>query len=217
MKPSSGWPPDASGLQPAASSLLRWTALGALFVAAILGCGTQGELYKQQAVKLADQVERKATTPAMPCGAVVRDTPPGECVTSDLKCGDTVEGTTLGGHHDWDLEFYRSKFCTPSGDYSAPERVYTLNVPKYTAATVELQSDCVDLDLFALSYTYTGGACPDIEHSVPNCSANIDVGGGELELQSFQDPGVYLLSVDGKAGAVGTFRLTVRCEDIIRR
>ncbi len=195
---------------------VRWALLGVGFLGVILGCA-QADLYKQKAEKLAEAARRKATTPAMPCDAEVSKDPPGSCVTGKLWCGATVEGTTEGGQSNWDGEFYNDKFCLPGGDYTASERVYTLDVPEYTSAVVELQSDCVDLDLLALGFTWSSGKCPGMQHNIPNCDGDDGSGGGSLELQSFQNPGSYMIAVDGKDGATGTFRLTVRCEDIIRR
>ncbi|MSP56363.1 MAG: hypothetical protein EXR69_12290 [Myxococcales bacterium] len=195
---------------------LRWTVLGLVYAVVILGCA-KAELYKQKAEQLAADAKRKATTPAMPCDADVSEEPPLSCVSGKLWCGATVEGTTLGGLHNWDGEFYNDKFCLPGGDYSGPERVYTLDVPEYTAATVELQSDCVDLDLVAVSFTWSSGACPGMQHNIPNCDGSSDAGGDSIELQSFANPGSYMIAVDGKGSETGTYRLTVRCAGIVRR
>ncbi len=207
--------PEANVKRPSGARL-RWAVMGVGFIGIVLGCA-QVDTYKQKAVSLAEQARRKATTPPMPCDAKVPDDPATSCVTGKLWCGATVEGTTLGGHHDWDGDFYNAKFCTPGGDYSGPERVYALDVPEYTSAIVELQSDCVDLDLFAFAFTWSSGDCPGMDHNIPNCDSNVASGGGEIELQTFQNPGAYLIGVDGKNGESGTFRLTVRCEDLARR
>lgn len=203
-------------VSPRQGARLRWMAMGVGFLGIVLGCA-QVDTYKKRAGEVMEKVQRKASTAPMPCDAEVSDEPPSSCVSGKLWCGATVEGTTLGGHHDWDGEFYNAKFCTPGGDYSGPERVYTLDVPAYTSAVIELQSDCVDLDLFALAFTWSSGACPGMPHSIPNCDSNVASGGGELELQTFQNPGSYLVGVDGKESASGTFRLTVRCEELLRR
>jgi len=200
----------------AVSPRARWSALGLTLLVATLGCA-QVDTYKQKVQRLADEAKRKVNTPAMPCDADVPDDPPTSCVTGKLWCGATVEGTTVGGLHGWGGDFYNAKFCTPGGDYAGPERVYTLDVPEYTSATVELQSDCVDLDLFVLAFTWSSGACPGMPHSIPNCDSDVRGGGGEIELQTFQNPGSYLVGVDGKDAASGTFRLTVRCEELVRR
>lgn len=198
------------------SPRLRWGALAVVFVGSVLGCA-QADPYLQRAKKAAEEARRRATTPPMPCDADVPDDPPESCVSGKLWCGATIEGTTLGGNHDWDGEFYNDKFCFPGGDYTGPERVYTLEVPAYTAATVELQSDCVDLDLLAVSFTWSSGACPGLQHNIPNCDGSQRRGGDALELQSFQNPGAYLIGVDGKDAVSGPFRLTVTCTELARR
>jgi hypothetical protein len=198
------------------SARLRWGALVGVLVGIILGCG-QVQTYTNKVSEIAEEARRRANTPPMPCDADVSEEPPSSCVSGKLWCGATVEGSTVGGRKGWDGDFYNDKFCFPGGDYNGPERVYTLDVPAYTAATVELQSDCVDLDLVALSFGWSSGECPGMQHNIPNCDGSQHVGSDQLELQSFQNPGSYLIGVDGKDSVSGTYRLTVRCSDIARR
>lgn len=156
--------------------------------------------------------EATSGAPALPeCATEVVPIAPRNCLSGALACGSTLTDTTLGGDSAWDDKFYATEFCMPTGDHhSGAERVYTLTAPENTQVTVNLYSDCVDLDLIALAWDYEG-ACPTEKHLVPECEADSKKGGnGTIKIQSFAQR-EYLVAVDGKRGAVGPFSLTVTC------
>jgi hypothetical protein len=150
-----------------------------------------------------------AATPA--CATEGVATPPRNCISGALACGSTITGTTLGGDSAWGDEFYATEFCFPTGDHhDGAERVYTLTAPENTQVTIDLRSDCVDLDLIALAWDYEG-TCPTEKHLIPECEADSRKGGfGTVKIQSFSER-QYLVAVDGKRGAVGPFTLSVSC------
>jgi len=153
-----------------------------------------------------------ASAPALPeCATEGVPTPPRNCISGALACGSTLSGTTLGGDSAWDDKFYATEFCFPTGGHhSGAERVYTLTAPANTQVTINLRSDCVDLDLIALAWDYEG-TCPTYKHLVPECEADSKRGGnGTIKIQAFAER-QYLVAVDGKRGAVGPFTLSVAC------
>ncbi len=153
-----------------------------------------------------------ASAPELPSCATAVESPPARgCVSGTLTCGATVQGTTLGGDSAWDDAFYSKAFCFPAGDrHSGSERVYLLELPELTEATVKLTSDCVDLDLVGVAWNYDGTGCPALGHAIPECEGDNKRGGGQVKLQAFK-PRTYLVGIDGKAGAVGPYTLTVSC------
>lgn len=171
--------------------------------------------YTKQATIKAKQVAEEAAREKMPCDAEVEQPPVNGCLSGELRCGDVIEGTTEGGESSWNDRFYAAKFCLPAlDDHGGPERVYKLVVPAYTHVSLWLESDCVDLDLIAAAWEYDG-RCPGESHTVPLCEADNNVGGDRVEIYEFRDRG-YLVAVDGKHRATGTFRLHVSCEEMIR-
>ncbi|MFN7145288.1 MAG: hypothetical protein ACK4YP_16060, partial [Myxococcota bacterium] len=122
----------------------------------MFGCGEA-----QQAVekirRVAVAAKEEATTPSMPCDAEMDTSPPHNCISGTLRCGETIEGTIVGGDDMWNDDFYAGKFCFPAGDdRSGPERVYLFEAPANTDVELKLQSDCVDLDIAAIAWTYEG-------------------------------------------------------------
>lgn len=155
------------------------------------------------------------SVPALPqCATSVESPAPRGCVSGTLSCGGSVEGTTLGGDSAWDDAFYSKAFCFPAGDrHSGSERVYVLQLPELTEATITLKSDCVDLDLAAVAWAYDGRSCPSLGHAIAECEGDAKRGGGTVKLQAFK-PRTYLVAVDGKAGAVGPYALSVACQSL---
>lgn len=170
----------------------------------LLGCDTLGGL--PSAVVAGDSV-----VPACSAGG---EMPPARgCISGKLACGASVTGTTLGGDSAWSDSFYSKAFCFPGGDrHTGSERVYLLEMPPNTEATVTLTSDCVDLDLVALAWAYEGD-CPGAGHPVAECEGDNKRGGGSVRVQSFNSR-TYLVGIDGKAGSVGPYTVKVDCRDL---
>ncbi len=157
----------------------------------------------------------EATRERLSCDADVDMPDIDGCLSGRLSCGDVVTGTTVGGEAAMGDDFYASQFCLPSGDdYSGSERVYLFEAPARQDVRVKLTSDCVDLDLVAVAWNYDG-RCPTENHRVPECEASATRGGGTLRLNTFNARD-YLLIVDGKHRATGTFRLEVECGNMVR-
>ena len=76
---------------------------------------------------------------------------------------------------------------------------------------MRLDSNCEDLDLFAIGWDET--TCPDAKHSnrIAECEMTTKPGGGSLVLTTVNRPQVFLVGVDGKQGASGNFRLSLGC------
>jgi hypothetical protein len=180
---------------------------------ALFSCG---EL-RQEAKRLASGAKKagqevaplvEADGPA--CDARVDSGPARGCLSGVVTCGQTIEGTTVGGDSAFDDAFYASAFCFPAGDrHSASERVYLLNAPADSELTVSLASTCVDLDLAILAWNWEG-SCPTENHPIPECEGDATPGGGTVHVSTFNARS-YLIAVDGKKGATGPFRLTVEC------
>jgi hypothetical protein len=133
------------------------------------------------------------------------------CVTRTISCGDSFMGDTHGGAPTFQDDFYQSKFCLPFGhDYTGPDRTFLFDLPARQVADLWLDSDCVDLDLFAFQWTYDG-KCPTVNHLISVCEADDAKGDGHVRLSTTDRPAEYLVTVDGKSGVTGPFRLTVDC------
>ena len=91
--------------------------------------------------------------------------------------------------------------------------MYVLDLPELTEATITLTSDCVDLDLAAVAWAYDGRSCPTLGHAIAECEGDAKRGGGQVKLQAFK-PRTYLVAVDGKAGTVGPYSLSVSCQTL---
>ncbi|MDP6933309.1 MAG: hypothetical protein QGG40_10355 [Myxococcota bacterium] len=148
------------------------------------------------------------------CDTDIATPAPKQCIVKTLACGDTVEGNTKVGHSKWGDDFYQKTFCTPQRhDYDeSPEIVYALEVPADVEATVRMDSDCADLDVVAVSWNDTK-QCPRTEHHIRinECEMDTSVGNGYVRMTTVTKAQTYLVGVDGKNGATGNFRLTVRC------
>lgn len=185
-------------------------AVVALIGASTLACGNVKQA-ADRAKEAAEEAKRQASTPPMPCDAPVNEQEPIECLSGTLTCGSVVEGTTAGGDSNFTDAFYANKFCFPAGDdHGGPERVYRLPVGAYTQVRVTLQSDCEDLDLALVAWTHEG-RCPSVDSMIPECEGQNRRGGDRATVQTFNNPREYLVVVDGKAKATGTYRLSVEC------
>lgn len=190
--------------------MLRSAPLALVPLLLLAGCGEVKGLV--ESVKTAaTEAKERASIPPMPCDADVSTAPPeNACVSGELTCGSVIEGTTEGGVNFWGDDFYSHKFCFPAGDdRSGPERVYVFHAPANTDVRIRLDSDCAELDLAAVAWAWDG-TCPGVNHLVPECESDNAEGGGRVRLNVFK-PRDYLVAVEGKGGASGTFRLTVEC------
>jgi hypothetical protein len=139
-----------------------------------------------------------------------------DCVTADIKCGQTIIGHTIGGVDRFDTRFYEKKFCWPAtvqhdgGD----ERVYRLRMPEGEwRAFVYLDTPCADLDLFALKWD--GDQCPTEGSLVHQCEANLKRGYGYREKVELvhQGQATWLIVVEGRGEEEGPFALHVQCRE----
>ncbi len=186
-----------------------------MILALLLSCSVNPGLKAQKLIDDAKEVAEQAATPDLSCDANVKVPAPVGCRSGVLKCGDLIESTTVGGESHWDDDFYAQKFCFPAGSgHSAPERVFSMDMPEYTQVTIQLQTDCKDLDLVALSWVYEGD-CPGASHTIFGCEGSNKRGWDKLVIQNFQARS-YLIGVDGKGSDAGPFRLKVTCDHILR-
>lgn len=184
-----------------------------LLALALVGCNeVRGVATKMK--RAAEDAKERASIPPMACDAAVDKSSPQGCITQEISCGDVIEGSTEGGDNLWADEFYAKHFCFPAGDNrTGPERIYVLKVPERQDVTLRLDSDCADLDLAAIAWAYDG-TCPGVNHLVPECESNNSTdGGGKVRLNVFKARD-YLVAVEGKNHASGTFRLTVQCQPL---
>jgi hypothetical protein len=185
--------------------------VGALGILLALACGGARDVAYQAQQAVID-VKETVTEPDMPCDKVVSAAAPISCVSGRIECGQTIEGTTEGGDSRWDDDFYAAKFCIPALDgHPGPERVYVLEAPAQAGVDVKLVSDCVDLDIIGLRFNYNG-TCPGMDHAIPQCEGDDHRGGGRIHIETFDRREQWLIGVDGKGGATGTFRLSVECD-----
>ena len=187
---------------------MRWLSF-ALPVLLLSGCdripALRNILHKRKGI------ERRSDKRDVDCDLKKGRSPRDGCLTKTVSCGDEIDGNTVGGRAHFEDEFYVAKFCLPQHNgYHGNERVYSLELPPNTGANIFLDSDCVDLDLFAFRWRYDG-KCPTVSHTVSECEADGDDGDGVVHIETVNNPGHYMIVVDGKAGVEAPFRLTVEC------
>ena len=134
-----------------------------------------------------------------------------DCSTAALRCGQTLRGHTRGGARGFDGGNYERWYCAPGvKQYTGPERVYRLDLPAQTTADIRLESPCADLDLFAMVWT-DDSRCPS-SHPINNCEADVHRGGGQVHIENVKNALGWLVVVEGKAGELAPFELSVACE-----
>ncbi len=142
-------------------------------------------------------------------------TPPGDtCVTSAIACGQTIEATPAGGDSDWTGADYTAAFCFPNldrHDYAGPERIYALDVPANTTATVTLEAPCADMDLAVVRWEQD--TCPGDADPLTTCEGS-DAEGDDQVSVSWDRDTRWLVVVDAKNAAdeEANFRVSVACE-----
>ncbi|MCB9762020.1 MAG: hypothetical protein H6739_19510 [Alphaproteobacteria bacterium] len=133
------------------------------------------------------------------------------CLSGVLSCGDVLTATTQGGSEVYGAEFYGAMYCFPTyGDFNAAERVYALELPAGTLATLHLSSPCVELSI-AVARWEQRESCPTAAHLIAECEGIAGVNAGTVGPIYAQRASRYLVSVDGPAGAEGPFSLQVDC------
>ena len=168
-----------------------------------------------QAVPALEQVNPSWGAPPVDCDDERPSPRPVKgCVTNEVACGDVIEGTTIGGVNTFGDTFYQQAMCTPQrNDYErSPEAIYKLRLDGNVKAVIRLDSNCEDLDHFAIAWE--GARCPTEKHaqSVHECEmSDYPEGGKQLVVTTVDKPQTYLVGVDGKYGAAANFRLTIEC------
>ncbi|MCB9794857.1 MAG: hypothetical protein H6741_19300 [Alphaproteobacteria bacterium] len=134
------------------------------------------------------------------------------CLSGTIACGETVYGTTDGGDNLMEADLYRASFCfVPYGDYDGPERVYALEIPRDTRATVHIDTSCTDL-AHAIMRWPDEDRCPyGDQFLISECEGD-DAGSGGTEVLEIFNPGRFLVVIDGDAGVTGNFGIQVECE-----
>ena len=138
-------------------------------------------------------------------------TPKG-CYIEKISCDSVIEANNESGFRHFDETFYQAHYCTPErhGYADGQDSPYVLDVPPNTWVDVVLTSDCVDLDVFSASWDKPT-KCPTASHTNINCEADTTRRGGSITITSVNRPEKHLVWVDGKHGAVGNYRLEVKC------
>jgi len=180
------------------------------------GCDTVGP-FMAKFIPALEYMNEEWAPVTMDCDQPFSSRKPKQCITQTIRCGDTIRGNNKMGHSRWSSDFYRKATClavSSEGGHGAPELVYKVKVPKHTRAAAKLKSDCADLDVFALRWNDRDLECPKTGHAqrVGECQADLSPRGGEATMSATTKEETYLISVDGKGGAIGNFELTIACE-----
>ena len=180
----------------------------------LLSCSDLGYI-ATQAVPALEQVNPSWGLPKVDCDEERPSPKPVRgCVTHEISCGDTVEGTTIGGDNNYGDDFFQRAYCTPRrNDYErSPEAIYKLRLGSNVKAVIRLDSNCIDLDQFAIAWE--DQKCPTKKHaeSIRECEFDDNPEGGKpIVVTTVDREQTYLVGVDGKHGAQGNFRLSVEC------
>jgi hypothetical protein len=139
----------------------------------------------------------------------------GGCVTSEIRCGETVIGHTRGGVRQFDTDWWESNFCWPATyDHDGgDERIYRLEMPQGEwRAFVWLDSPCADLDLMAFKWDDTD--CPPKGANVTHCECNRDSGARNEKVELVhQGNATWFVVVEGVDDEEGAFALHVQCRE----
>jgi len=140
--------------------------------------------------------------------------PPADCAIAVIGCGAVVEASNAGQGKRFDDRFTTAKYCTPQrhqyGD--SPEAIWALDIPENTKVDVVLRTDCADLDLFSIRWP-EASACPTAGSQTGECEASTKRGDDTVRITTVDRKERHLIWVDGKDGAMGNFKLEVRCGD----
>src|SRR5262249_12382436 len=142
-----------------------------------------------------------------------------DCVTADVKCGQTITGHTRGGVKKYDTKFYEQNYCWPGtvNRNGGDERVYRFVVndqemtPRYNM-NVYLDTPCASLDVTLMQYNEQA-RCPNPGDPINICDTSYRPNGETREhLKQLVDPDeVWYILVEGVDDSEGPFSLTVEC------
>ncbi len=120
-----------------------------------------------------------------------------DCATATpIACGQTVTGNTSTGVNNT-VGPYCSAYC----NYTGKEKVYSLNVTTTSTVTINATGLTGDLDMFLLN------AC-----NRNSCMASSGYASNSNEqIIKVLTPGTYYIVLDGYAGAISPFQLSVSC------
>jgi hypothetical protein len=145
--------------------------------------------------------------------ALSTDAPAGpDCVTETIACGDEIEATTEGGSEQFVGDDYTHFFCfvnVYNRAYDAAERVYALDLPAGTTATITADAVCDDVDL-AVMFWADEDRCPTYDDGLSNCEGD-DRDGSDDAVVSWDVDSRWLIVVEPKYGEPTNFRLRVDC------
>lgn len=141
-----------------------------------------------------------------------------DCVTQDIKCGETVIGHTRGGVNQFKTRFWEKNFCWP-GTYnhnSGDERVYRLRVDQPAdvrhVARFTLDTPCADLDMMV--FPWSGSSCPTLDDSLDDCEALVKQHNKRESVEMVADGSVtWYVVIEGVDDEEGAFSLTTQCID----
>ncbi len=135
------------------------------------------------------------------------------CVTAPIVCGQTIQGTTVGGSRQFTGDRYVHSYCFPTTEdsHQGTERVYAFQLQTDQRATFRLDSPCADLDLAVLRWQDTDH-CPGSTVAISECEGQNRGGGGTAKVWNNR-PARYLVIVDGSDAKGANFDLSVTCVD----
>lgn len=138
--------------------------------------------------------------------------PAADCAVAVIGCGATVEGSNAGQGKRFDDAFTTAKYCTPQRHHygDSPEAIWALDVPENTKVDVVLRTECADLDLFSIRWA-EASSCPSAGSQTGECEASTRKGDDTVRITTVDRAERHLVWVDGKDGAIGNFKLEVRC------
>lgn len=148
------------------------------------------------------------------------------CITGEIKCGETILGHTRGGSNNFKTEWYDNYFCWPEtrNHDGGDERIYRFD-PKANGITkkfwVNLWFDTpceqhLDVTMFM---SPDEDVCP--ASTVQNCEMqNPFKKGNKVRrhhrtlINAYEGPEVWYILIEGADEAEGAFSLTLNCEGV---
>ena len=144
-----------------------------------------------------------------------------DCITAEIKCGETIVGHTRGGVNRYNTRFYERNTCWPGtrNHNGGDERVYMFvadKSPRFQAGeerqriSIYFDTPCADLTFTWMQYDVVG-KCPAPDAAVRRCDSmnpfnrkrreNVTVDRGEV---------LYFL-VEGGDEHEGAFSISLEC------